>query len=311
MIKVAITGADTPEAGELIRILTGHPDVDLIAARAPGHEGIALASHHHGLIGETALAFTSSLPIQKTNVLIACGPTPPPAELRKLLDTYPNLKVIAFDPIPGLPDEEYVYGLPELNRKPMVRGARLVVLPSHFASLALVALLPLAANLLLSGDIVLNFTAPPDIIAETDLVSVAAEIETQLRNIQNSYDGHVSIVASSSSSRRTAMMTTDLKCSVTLPHIMQIYEVYDDHNFAFPVAHKVGVSEVAGTNKCVVSLEKSDAETLHLSAAADCRLRGGAGEAVHVLNLLCGLHEKTGLALKAIDFSPIQVILCQ
>ncbi len=36
------------------------------------------------------------------------------------------------------------------------------------------------------------------------------------------------------------------------------------------------------------------------------RLRGASGEAVHVMNLLCGLHEKTGLALKAIDFTPIE-----
>lgn len=311
MIKVAITGAGTPAAGELIRILAGHPDIDIVAAGAPGLEGVALCDHHHGLIGETNLTFSASVSLQGVDLLIVCDDAFSADRLHELLSSFPELKVILFKPVAGLLPEDYVYGLPELNRKPLVRGARVALLPSHFASLALVSLLPLAANLLLAGDIALTFTAPPDIIAETDLEGVAAEIESHLREVQLSFDGKVSITAVPSSSRRSALMTVDLKCPVTLPHLLDLYDVYDDHNFTFPVTRQVGVSEVAGTNKCVISLDKQDPDSLHLGAAADCRLRGGAGEAVHVLNLLFGLHEKTGLALKAIDFSPIDVILCQ
>ena len=55
----------------------------------------------------------------------------------------------------------------------------------------------------------------------------------------------------------------------------------------------------------MVKLSKPDPDTLHIDSSADCRMRGAAGEAVHILNLMCGLHERTGLALKAIDFHPI------
>ena len=37
-------------------------------------------------------------------------------------------------------------------------------------------------------------------------------------------------------------------------------------------------------------------------AVADARMRGGAGDAVHAMNLLFGLHERTGLTLKASHF---------
>ena len=62
---------------------------------------------------------------------------------------------------------------------------------------------------------------------------------------------------------------------------------------------------MAGTQKCVVALSKPAPDTVHVESVADCRMRGGAGEAVHILNLMCGLHERTGLALKAIDFHPM------
>ena len=52
MIKVGIAGADTAMAGELIRILINHPDVEIISAFAPGKVGRKVASVHHGLAGE-------------------------------------------------------------------------------------------------------------------------------------------------------------------------------------------------------------------------------------------------------------------
>lgn len=41
---------------------------------------------------------------------------------------------------------------------------------------------------------------------------------------------------------------------------------------------------------------------LSVTVVADCRMRGGAGDAVHIMNLLFGLQEKTGLFLKVHKF---------
>ena len=53
-------------------------------------------------------------------------------------------------------DHDFIYGLPEINRKYIIRGKR-VANPGRFATAIQLALLPLAKNLLLNSDI--NITA--------------------------------------------------------------------------------------------------------------------------------------------------------
>mgnify|MGYP005982834533 FL=1 len=325
MIRTAIIGGADPDAGELIRILTGHPDVEIIAVQAAGLEGRQISSHHHGLIGERLPAFTATLSPGKYDVIFVCGQTIGAQDFARLRAAAgPETKIICFNaPLDDKGLAAYaplsecegvatadttagVYALPEINRKQLVRGAANAFLPSAFASMALVALYPLALNMLLKGDIALHFSAPEEIIAQTDIKAVEEEINGVISNVQKSYDGRISILTEKSPTRRSAQMTAEFGCQVNSEHLLEIYGIYDDHNFSFAVDRMPGVSEVAGTDKCIVSVEKPDESSLRLGCVADCRLRGASGEAVHVMNLLCGLHEKTGLALKAIDFTPIE-----
>lgn len=301
-------GADTPEGGELIRILAMHPDVELVALQASGLEGRPVANHHHGLIGETDLAFTGSVDYSRCDVIFVCRGCIAPADFMRLRTDRPDLKIILLDEIPGVDRDKsgIVYGLPEINRKLLVRGAPVAVLPASLASMALVALFPLAKHLLLSGDIRIQVSAPEAILADMDLAGVAEEIRGQLAEVQQSFAGNIRIESTPSRSRRSALMQIDLSCAVGLEQLVNLYDIYDDHRFSFVTTSQVGVSEVAGTNKCVISVTKPESDTARLNVAADCRLRGGAGEAVHVMNLMCGLHERTGLALKAIDFTPVE-----
>lgn len=307
MIKAAIAGADTPAGGELIRILAMHPDVELVAAEAEGMEGRPLTTYHHGLIGETDLTFSSHIDYDRCDVLFVCEERPVAANFTKLRFKRPDMRIISLRPIPGVNCEMsgVVYGLPEINRKVLVRGATCAFLPSPFASMALVALYPLALNLLLNDDVKISLKAPADILEEFDPNQSASEIEKRLAEVQQSFRGSVEISSSQSATRRSAMMEISLGCNLDAEHLMELYKMYDDHNFAFAVRSAVGASEVAGTDKCVISVGTPADGRITLSVVADCRLRGGAGEAVHVMNLMFGLHERTGLALKAIDFNPV------
>jgi N-acetyl-gamma-glutamyl-phosphate reductase len=57
---------------------------------------------------------------------------------------------------------------------------------------------------------------------------------------------------------------------------------------------------VENTNKCLIHLEKDEAcRLLTVHAVMDVLLKGSAGNAVHLMNLLFGLHERVGLSLKA------------
>lgn len=306
MIRTVILGADTPDAGELIRILAMHPDIELVCAQAYGKEGRALSSLHHGLIGETDLTFSTVPEPDKCNVVLDFSEHGEPEMMNDLQRKFPEARFIRLDRCNDTTaDGEWIYGLPEINRKALVRGARFAAVPNSFASMALVTLYPLALNHQLTGDIILNIDAPQGIIDDTDITAVAEEIRQQLVLAQPGFDGKVTINTELSNTRRTASMHLDLKCALDLEELMKIYEMYDDHHFAFAVLDPAGPSEVAGTDKCVFSLDKTEPEVLHIDASADCRMRGAAGEAVHILNLMCGLHERVGLALKAIDFHPL------
>ncbi|MDE7179897.1 MAG: hypothetical protein K2N88_01690, partial [Muribaculaceae bacterium] len=127
----------------------------------------------------------------------------------------------------------------------------------------------------------------------------------KLREIQRSFNGSVKISLSEATTRRSAKMTLRFPSALSQTNMLQLYDVYDDHNFSFAVENPAGVSEVAGTNKIVVTVGRTDMGEADITAVADCRLRGAAGEAMHIMNLMFGLHEKTGLALKAIDFFPV------
>lgn len=304
MIKVAISGADSPEAGELIRILVNHPDVEMKAIIAPALEGKEITSVHHGLIGETPLRFCSGLP-EKIDVLFVCGTSLTASDFRRLRASRDKLKIILLHPVDGefSDDEEIpVYGMPEINRKALVRGALSAVVPSPLASLALVPLYPLAYNLLLNGDISLRYYLPFFLADNSGSERAKEEIRRELTLAQRSFSGSLEIASARTASERGAELEVEIRCPIDMEHISEFYEMYDDHHFAFPVTSMVTISDVEGTDKCIFTLSKPERDTLRIHAVADPRMRGGAGEAVHIMNLLCQLHEKTGLALKASRF---------
>ncbi|MGM9816034.1 MAG: hypothetical protein ACI304_03125 [Lepagella sp.] len=305
MIKAAIWGGGTLEGGELIRLLAMHPEVEITEVEGQGLSGKPLTSHHHGLIGETTRNFSSSVDFDKCDVLFVCDETLGAEQVMALRSRRPEMKMILLTRQAGLDCEkaEIVYGLPEINRKLMVRGATGAVVPESMASMALVALYPFSRNLLLTGEIAISVSAPQSIIEETDMMQVKREIETMLHAVQLSYDGEITIELHPSEARRSALMDIEFRCELNHEAMIELYDLYDDHRFTYITTTRVGVSEVAGTNKCIVSVLRPEAGKARLMVAADCRLRGASGEAVHIMNLLFGLHEKTGLALKAIDYN--------
>lgn len=307
MIKVSIAGGETPDGGELLRLLAMHPEVELLSVSGKGVAGKPVSSHHHGLIGETDVTFSDTVDCEKCDVLFVCSDILTNADICELHATRPDLKIIVLGERTDLDreDNDIVYGLPEINRKQLVRGATAAVVPQSFATMALVALFPFASNLLLNEDIKLRIAAPKSMAEETDIASVKREIEKQLQEVQKSFAGNVDIEINVSNARRSSLMEVEFPTTLTIEQIKELYDIYDDHRFAYVTTTEVGVSEVAGTNKCVMSICKPDNDNTRISVVADCRMRGAAGEAVHIMNLMCGLHEKTGLALKAIDFEPV------
>lgn len=62
MIKVGIIGGAGYTAGELIRLLINHPDVEIVFINSSSNAGNLITDVHEGLYGETNMRFTGELP---------------------------------------------------------------------------------------------------------------------------------------------------------------------------------------------------------------------------------------------------------
>lgn len=303
-------------AGELIRILINHPDVELVAAHAPALKGKSVSSVHHGLTGECTLAFTDTLDVSALDVLFLDSHSETAERLRSRCaedqsvgseESRPQkkerLKIIDMSHAPALDFESLgmVYGLSEINRKKLVREAVSAVVPRSVAGVSLISLAPLARNMLLNSEIAIRVECPDDIGVSDKMERARRELTHMLSELQLSYNSDVTLTrVPSSHSARALRIEIETECPVTLPQLQSLYdETYADHNFTFITTRPMPPQEVEGTDKCLVCLSKPSEDRLLIEAVADCRMRGGAGDAVHIMNLMFGLHEKTGLALKA------------
>ncbi len=301
MIKVGIIGAETPDAGELLRILINHPEVDIHTLYAPAWSGRMVSSRHHGFLGEDIVNFTDEINPSYLDVIFLLDDSETGTSLLLNSDTYPELRIIDLSPsrIERWENYGFEYGLSEVNRKPLVRGARIAVVPTPAASLSLISLYPLALNDLLTSDVDISILAPRDVQPTIDVSTLSQEIELFLQKTQKDFDGKVYVRVASRDSGRSMRVSTLLKSPLAIAEVDKIFEsVYDDHNFTFTNFSDIERDEIEGTHKCIVSIKKPGAGLLEVTAVGDCHLRGGAGDAVHIMNLFFALDEKVGLQLK-------------
>lgn len=301
MIKVGIIGADSPDAGELLRILIHHPEVVIKCLYAPKLSGRLLSSCHHGFIGEESLNFSDKLNPSEYDIVFIADDSDTGRSLMRRSDEWPNLRIVDMSPhrFDFWESNGMEYGLSEMNRKCLVRGARLAMVPSSVAALALNALYPLASNLLISSDIKIRVEASKAISRKIDKENVAKEISAMLAKTQTSFNSKIEIDVIPDDLVRSMRVRISLKCPLDITEIDRVYNsIYDDHSFTFAGISEVGFREVEGTQKCVVTFCKASQSQLELASIGDSHMRGGAGDAVHIMNLFFSLDEKIGLNMK-------------
>lgn len=303
MIKVGILGADNLKAGELIRILIHHPEVEITTLYSPENAGRKASSIHHGLIGEEIVNFSDQIDFLSLDIIFIANDRIPLKTIMEEVDKNEENKAKIIDlsesKIDALLVEQLSTGLSEINRKELVRGAdRARVLPSAVV-LTLIALYPFAANLLLPRTINIDVAAPKDIIDSFDYNEVAFNIKRELHKVQKSFDGQLDLKAIANKSERVMRIKISFKSRIEIGEILKLYEsIYDDHNFVFFSLSEADGREMEGTHKTLVQISKPDPDECRLEIIGDCRLRGGAGDAVHIMNLFFALYEKIGLTFK-------------
>lgn len=323
MIKAGIIGGAGYTAGELLRLLINHPDVEIKWVNSSSNAGNLVTDVHQGLIGEIDLRFTDETPLDKIDVLFCCTPHGQTKTFMESHDVPEDLRIIDLSTDYRIEDgtHDFVYGLPELNRKRIVRGAKRVANPGCFATAIQLALLPLAKNLLLNSDI--HVTAitgstgagvkpsPTSHFSwRNNNVSIykpfthqhLAEIRQSLSQLQTSFNKPIEFIPMRGPFARGIMAVVYLDCPVELDVIKKLYEdFYDDHNFTFVTDKAPDLKDVVNTNKCIIHLDKIGGKLL-ITSVIDNLVKGASGQAVHNMNLLFGLHERAGLHLKPSAF---------
>lgn len=323
MIRAGIIGGAGYTAGELIRLLVNHPDVELAWVNSTSNAGNPVADIHQGLIGETSLRFSDDTPWDDIDVLFCCTPHGKTREFMDATAVPERVKIIDLSTDYRIEDgtHDFVYGLPELNRKRLVRGATRVANPGCFATAIQLALLPLAKNLLLNSDIHVTAitgstgagvkpSATSHFSWRNDNVSIykpfrhqhLAEIRQSLSSLQSSFKADINFIPVRGCFSRGIMAILYTDCPLELEQARKLYEdYYDDHSFTFVTDKAPDLKDVVNTNKCILHLDKVDGKLL-ITSVIDNLVKGASGQAVHNMNLIFGLQERVGLALKPSAF---------
>jgi N-acetyl-gamma-glutamyl-phosphate reductase len=161
MIKVGVVGGTGYTGVELLRILAGHSEVEVVAITSRGEAGVKVADYFPSLRGRVDIAFSdpASAPLRDCDCVFFATPNGVAmSQARALLDA--GARIVDFSADFRLKDRatwekwykvkhaspelfsEAIYGLPEVNRE-RIRAARLVANPGCYATAVQLALLPL------------------------------------------------------------------------------------------------------------------------------------------------------------------------
>ena len=320
MIKAGIIGGAGYTAGELIRILIHHPEVELDFVYSTSQPGKPVSGIHQDLLGETDLEFSGEIN-KNTDVVFLCLGHGNSVKFLAENQFSANTKIIDLSTDYRMDGEhEFVYGLPEFNKE-KIKNANFIANPGCFATAISLAILPLAKAGLLQNDVHINAVtgatgAGTSLSATTHFTwrdnnfsSYKAfehqhlnEIGQSLKKLQDNKLPELNFIPNRGNFSRGIHATAYTKFEGSLEEAKAIFtEAYKDSAFTFVVEEALHLKQVVNTNKCLLKLQKFGDKILITSIIVNL-LKGASGQAVENMNLMFGFEESLGLKLKATYF---------
>ncbi|MEO0040686.1 MAG: hypothetical protein RL329_134 [Bacteroidota bacterium] len=320
MIKVGIIGGAGYTAGELLRLLIHHPAVEIGFVHSKSNAGALLSDIHSDLVGETYKIFSDKMPFETVDVLFLCIGH---GEAKGFIEnnSFPKtLKIIDLSQDFRVGAENWVYGLPELNR-PLIEKANFIANPGCFATTIQLGLLPLAANHLLNSDVHIHAITgstgagqKPSTTSHfswrNNNISIyesfkhrhLKEIKQTVFQLQPDFVSELNFLPIRGNFTRGIYASMYLKTSLCESDVKKLYaDFYRDEPFTHVTDTNPHLKQVVGTNKALIYVSKHDDKVLIISMI-DNLLKGASGQAVQNMNLMFGLPETEGLKLKAVAF---------
>jgi N-acetyl-gamma-glutamyl-phosphate reductase len=345
--RVAVAGASGYAGGELLRLLTGHPDLEIGTLAANSSAGLAVTAAHPQLTGYPGLSgavFAGTDPdvLAGADLLFTALPHGESAQLAARLPDHLRVIDLGADfrlADPGAWERYYptphagqwTYGLPELpGARDAIKAAARVAAPGCYATASILALAPLlAAGLADPADIVIvaasgtsgaGRSTRPDLLATEVMGSMSAyqvggthrhtpEIE---QNIDPERAGLPALAPVSVSFTPTlAPMPRGILATCTARSAAPAGQLRGALRAAYDAEPFVHVLPEGGWPVTGATLGSNAA---HLQVAADshagravvvCALdnlvKGAAGQAIQIANLMLGLPETAGLTAHGVS----------
>ena len=335
MIRVGILGAAGYTGGELIRLLLNHPEAEIVFAHSESNAGNLVSDVHEGLVGDTDLRFSDTMPFEQVDVVFFCfGHGKSAAFLKehsipervKIIDLAQDFRIASTDPMEYVgsnitPEHhDFVYGLPEIN-KLSIRQAQHVANPGCFATAIQVALLPAAKLGLLKTDVAVNAItgstgagqkpgATTHFSWRNNNLSIykafthqhVAEIRQSLKQVQGYLDASIDFIPYRGDFARGIFCTAVIKTDADGAGVTDAYRTfYEDAAFTHYCEKPIDLKQVVNTNKALVHVDVFEGKVL-VTSAIDNLLKGAVGQAVQNMNIMFGIDERAGLRLKASAF---------
>ncbi len=322
MIQVGIIGGAGYTAGELIRLLLNHSEVDIKFVYSTSNAGNKVNAIHQDLVGSTELVFTDTIDAFVDVVFLCLGHGNSKAflevntfsDITRIIDLSNDFRLIEDEVFQG---KTFVYGLPELQKE-KIRIAYHIANPGCFATALQLAILPLADKGLLKHDVHINavtgatgagtglsktthFTWRDNNFSQYKAFTHQhlGEINQTVNLLQSDFDSDINFMPNRGNFSRGIFATTYTKFDGSLDEARTMYnDYYKDAVFTFISDEDLHLKQVVNTNKCLLHLHKHENKLL-ITSVIDNLLKGASGQAVQNMNLMLGLNETKGLNLKA------------
>lgn len=322
MIRIGILGAAGYTGGELIRLLLNHPEAEIVFANSESNAGNLVADVHEGLYGDTDLRFTDEMPFNDVDVVFFCfGHGKSEAFLKEhAIPQHVKIIDLAQDFRLAAPGNDYVYGLPEIN-KDKIATAQHVANPGCFATCIQLALLPAASMKIITESVSVNAitgstgagqkpSATTHFSWRNNNMSIykafthqhVPEIRQSLTQVQGYLDADIDFIPYRGDFARGIFATAVVRTDKPIEEVIEGYkQFYANAAFTHYVDKAIDMKQVVNTNKALVHCDKFGRKLL-ITSTIDNLLKGAVGQAVQNMNIMFGINETTGLNLKSSAF---------
>ena len=317
MKKVGIIGGGGYTAGELLRLLVHHPAVEIAFVQSQSQTGKPLYHTHTDLLGLTELRFQGER--GEADVLFLCMGHGRSRTWMEENDVSVDTVVVDLS-TDYRTAEDWVYGLPELNRA-LTRDAKRVANPGCFATAIQLGLLPLVKAGLADGEVHINGMTGSTGAGQQPLATTHFSWRNNNVSVYKAFShqhlneiGHnVKLMGRPDADNlnflplrgpfaRGIFVTTYVNTEASETDLQDAFQdFYADAAFTFVTDRNPDLKQVVNTNKGVVYVAKHGDKALVVSMI-DNLLKGASGQAVQNMNLALGLEETVGLNLKASYF---------